>query len=372
MAKGSAYARWAASLGAPPGGALAAPSVQDALARLSLACPGHLRPPVGPDADALAALLARTAARPRPPVVVLVGDDGPDLPRTQRLAVDAWGTVLVRPGADGAEGAEGATVLGPPELLAGLDLPRLPGAPPERPGTDRALVVLDVDGVLIEPGRSFREAVAGALAELAPGLAWGDGPYAAVKRLGGFNNDFRLTAGALALAEAGLALEGPALAGALTGLEARVQALEPRCTEAVRRHYAGTRRLERPLVGREDLAELPLLAIFTGRPPAELAMAFQVLGFTLPAVGDSADHLRKPRPEGLLQLADAFRATRVLFVGDTIDDAATLAGARALRPELSWTFAAVGPDRDTIGCGEGLRAPRLKDLLPQLVTWSRP
>jgi phosphoglycolate phosphatase-like HAD superfamily hydrolase len=108
------------------------------------------------------------------------------------------------------------------------------------------------------------------------------------------------------------------------------------------------------------------VAIFTGRPPDELLLAYQVLGFRLPAVCDSAPHLRKPRSEGLIQLADAFKATEVVFVGDTLDDATALKGARALCPWVTWTFAAVGPDRGRLAVPGDLVAERLLPLLPGL------
>lgn len=289
--------------------------------------------------------------------VVLLRDDHPLRARTQRLAVDHPGRVVLL-----REAAGSAYALGRPELLAPLAAAapwpaRAPGTPPAGAG---ALLVLDVDGVLIDPGRAFMEAVAGALADLAPGLAWGDAQYQALKGAGGFNNDFRLAAAALALAERG---QAPGR-DALDGLQARIADLEPRCAQAVRRHYARTRQLERPLVTRERLAAVSGdLALFTGRPPEELAMAFQVLGFTLPALADSAPHLRKPRPEGLVQLADAFRAGRITFVGDSRDDAAALRGARALRPDLDWRFAAVGPGRARFAREGDLRAGSLTDLL---------
>jgi phosphoglycolate phosphatase-like HAD superfamily hydrolase len=148
-------------------------------------------------------------------------------------------------------------------------------------------------------------------------------------------------------------------------LEARIQALEPTCQTVVQRHYATTKDLEQPLIARQELEGLGVdVAVFTGRPPEEWAMAIEVLGFELPAVTDSAPHLRKPRPDGLLQLADMFRAQEVLFVGDTRDDAACLREAAALRPDIAWTFAAVGPDRDRLEgdlCGESLRV-----LLPEI------
>jgi phosphoglycolate phosphatase-like HAD superfamily hydrolase len=312
--------------------------------------------PAAPDPEALDRWLEAVGSGPEPPLVVLLGDDAAARARTHRLAVDRPGRVLlVREGAGG-----GACALGRPALLrqlaaAGGWRPSRCSYRPRRPSGGH-LMVLDVDGVLIDPGRAFLEAVAGALEDLAPDLAWGDEDYLRLKRAGGFNNDFRLAAAALALAERG------GTAGPLP--ERRIRALEPRCQEAVRRHYARTRCLERALVRPEHLAGFPGdLAVFTGRPAQELSYAFDLLGFRLPAVGDSAPHLRKPRPEGLIQLADAFRAGRVTFVGDSRDDAAALRGARALRPEIHWTFAAVGADRAGIAGPGDLLAPGLTDLL---------
>jgi len=313
----------------------------------------------------LDAFLPFAATREHPPLVVLLRDDAPGLPRSQRTAVDRHGIVLLL-----RESGTGAYALGPADLLA--DLGRAGAAVPDtflRAGTPgHSLLILDVDGVLIDPGRSFHEAVAAALAELAPGLPWDDDHFAAFKRVGGFNNDFRLTAGALALAELG-ALEEVKRAESkgLPHLEQRIRELEPVCQAAVQRHYVRTRRMERPMITREALDRFPGdVAIFTGRPPDELTLAFQVLGFRIPAVADSAPHLRKPRPEGLLQLADGFRATRVIFVGDTCDDAAALRGARALCPGIDWVFAAVGPDRNWIADDTDLQAPNLVQLLPLL------
>ena len=320
------------------------------------------------DLMTLDAFLPFAATREHPPLVVLMRDDAPGLPRSQRTAVDRHGIVLLL-----RESQAGAYALGPEDLLAGLAAHGAGGVPlpaafvrssmPQHP-----LLVLDVDGVMIDPGRSFHEAVAAALAELAPGTPWDDEHFAAFKRVGGFNNDFRLTAGALALAELG-ALEEVKRSEAkgLPHLEKRIRELEPICQAAVQRHYVRTRRMERPMITREELDRFPGdVAIFTGRPPDELTLAFQVLGFRIPAVADSAPHLRKPRPEGLLQLADGFRATRVVFVGDTCDDAAALRGARALCPGIEWLFAAVGPDRNWIADETDLQARTLIELLPQL------
>ena len=248
----------------------------------------------------------------------------------------------------------------------GADLPK----PAAR--ARRRLLVLDIDGVLIDADRSFMEAVSRALRELRPGLPWTDDSFRAFKRLGGFNNDFRLAAGALALAEAhGNVDLQPLVEGALgTGfpqLETRIQALEPSAQVVVQKHYADTIHLERPLV---TLAELQGtgwdLAVLTGRPPEELTLAWQVLGFQLPAVCDAAPHLRKPEPAGLLQLADAFRAEAILFAGDTVDDAHCLRAAAELRPELTWGFLAIGPDRARFAAPEDRQSTTLQDHLPML------
>ena len=315
--------------------------------------------------DAVDAWLASASACPEPPLVVLVRDDAPGRARTQRLAVDRPGPVLLlRDAGDGL-----AYALGRPPLIQALGEAGGWALVPPAPGPARSggrLLVLDVDGVLIDPGRSFLEAVAGALGELAPGLAWSDQHFLGFKRAGSFNNDFRLVAGALALAEQDPSgrLGPQAVAGGHPGLEARIQALEPRCRPVVRKHYGRTRRLERALVTRAQLAAFPGdLAIFTGRPPQELGFAFEVLGFNLTAVADSAPHLRKPKPAGLIQLADAFRAERITFVGDSRDDAAALAAARTLRPGLDWRFGAVGPDRDRFRAEGDLHAATLIDLL---------
>ncbi len=239
--------------------------------------------------------------------------------------------------------------------------------PPPATRKARRLLVLDIDGVLIDADRSFQEAVARALAELLPGTAWSDAHFTAFKRAGGFNNDFRLTAGAWALAERG-ALDQVLDGSSIAGLDARIAELEPKAKEVVQRHYADTIHHERPLISLEELRAFPGdLAILTGRPPEELELAWKVLGWSLPAIADSAPHLRKPSPAGLLQLADAFRAEEVTFAGDTLDDAGCLRAAREVRPEIRWRFAGLGPDRGLFSAAEDLQAACLRELMPRLI-----
>lgn len=243
-----------------------------------------------------------------------------------------------------------------------------------RKGTVSPLLVLDIDGVMIDAEASFSEAVARALAELCPDLPWSLEHFRAFKRVGGFNNDYFLTAAALVMTESGgirdllpelRAAEG---AGGISVPASRILALEPDVEPVVHRHYVNdTVHLEGPLVTLEELESLGWnLAILTGRPPKELVHAWKVLGFRLPAICDSAPELRKPRPDGLLLWAERFGADRILFAGDSRDDAACLRGARTLQPKLDWTFAAIGPDRHRIALPGDLQMESLRDLLKAL------
>jgi phosphoglycolate phosphatase-like HAD superfamily hydrolase len=225
-----------------------------------------------------------------------------------------------------------------------------------------------MDGVLVDGDPGFMNAVAKALAELVPGLPWMDAHYLGFKQVAGFNNDYRVCAAAVALAERGeLDRLWTAQGTGFPDLEERIQALEPGCAEAVVRAYKSVPVPDTPLVTLAELEALGWdLAVLTGRNDEEMESGFQVLGFRLPAVADRAPHLRKPQPGGLLQLADAFQAEEIVFVGDTRDDAMALRLAREARPDLVWTFAAVGPQRNAIAREGDLRAPSLRALLSVL------
>jgi histidinol-phosphate aminotransferase len=240
--------------------------------------------------------------------------------------------------------------------------------PEPRPRSPRRLLALDVDGVLVDGDPGFMNAVAKALGELAPGLPWMDAHYLAFKQVAGFNNDYRVCAAALALAERGeLDTLWTAQGTGFPHLEQRIQELEPRCAEVVTRCYKSVPPPDTPLVTQAELEALGWdLAVLTGRNYEELESGFDVLGFRLPAVADNGAHLRKPEPGGLLQLADAFQAQEIVFVGDTRDDAMALRLAREARPDLVWSFAAVGPLRDAIAREGDLRAPSLRALLSVL------
>jgi len=303
-----------------------------------------------------AALGARVAARSAANFLFLRPDPGPELKAAGILsrALPELGAGRVTVGTE-AEARRTAEALG-----AGLAEPQ--------PRDPRRLLALDMDGVLVDGDPGFMNAVAKALAELVPGLPWMDAHYLGFKQVAGFNNDYRVCAAAVALAERGeLDRLWTAQGTGFPDLEERIQALEPGCAEAVVRAYKSVPVPDTPLVTLAELEALGWdLAVLTGRNDEEMESGFQVLGFRLPAVADRAPHLRKPQPGGLLQLADAFQAEEIVFVGDTRDDAMALRLAREARPDLVWTFAAVGPQRDAIAREGDLRAPSLRALLSVL------
>jgi histidinol-phosphate aminotransferase len=304
--------------------------------------------------DRLAAALgSQVAVRSEANFLFLRPDPGPALLAAglQSRALPELGAGRVTVGTE-AEVRSAATALG--ASLAG---------PATRP--PRRLLALDMDGVLVDGDPGFMIAVAKAMGELAPETPWSDAHYLRFKQEAGFNNDYRLCAAALSLAERGeLDSLWTAPGTGFPHLEQRIRDLEPACAEVVSRWYKSVPPPDTPLVTLAELESLGWdLAVLTGRNPEELESGFQALGFRLPGVADRAPHLRKPLPGGLLQLADAFQSEAIVFVGDTRDDAQALRLAREARPDLAWTFAGVGPQRDAIAGADDLRAPSLRELL---------
>ncbi len=240
---------------------------------------------------------------------------------------------------------------------------------PPGPLVRRPLLVLDVDGVMIDAEESFREAVRLALQDLRPSLCWDSALFRAMKRLGGMNNDFRLAAGLLAIDDRAElnALLNHAVEWTPDHEQSLLSALDA-CTERVSHHYASTKTKEHALITLPEIAAISVpFAIFTGRNRAELQDAFSTLGFRCEAACDCAPHMRKPTPSGLLQLADSFRATDVLFVGDTRDDRASMVQAASLREQTRFRFAGVGPDRTSFTQEHDFSSETLRTLFSTLL-----
>jgi HAD superfamily hydrolase (TIGR01548 family) len=240
-------------------------------------------------------------------------------------------------------------------------------------------VVFDLDGVLIDTSRSFTVGVlrTAALCAVPPGLGEGwDAAHVEELRLcEGFNDDWD--------AAAALALVGPA-AGPGAGWPVLCRELRQsgggprsvirrtgeqpwRVMRAVvgpvfQRLYAGpeARRVygvpatearglyesEVPLIQLHELESLDVpWGVFTGRSPGEAALGLRILGVRLPRerlICATDSRYRKPRPDGLLQLAASLRATRVAFVGDNLDDLMAARNARDAGLEVA--FLGIAPE----------------------------
>jgi phosphoglycolate phosphatase-like HAD superfamily hydrolase len=227
------------------------------------------------------------------------------------------------------------------------------------------LLVLDIDGVLLDPRPSFYAAAKRAAlwgAQLLVGRDVGPSPtdadVQAFKSAGGWNDDFDLAAG-LAAALAWRAANGPAIQALGTRSSGGLSALLTLLPEEIRSgldvasvrrrsaaHYAGRGRCEAMYgLNPSQYADLPDdglwstepllsdgfllratgfdLAFFTGRNSAEAAIAIERLGLDVPEIRQVVDDGRvpkKPAPEGLLQLSQHAPRGPMVFVGDSIDD----------------------------------------------------
>jgi phosphoglycolate phosphatase-like HAD superfamily hydrolase len=115
---------------------------------------------------------------------------------------------------------------------------------------------------------------------------------------------------------------------------------EKRGRRARIREASGLWQMEHPLIGRR-WQDLPLpVAIYTGRPRAELDLGLELLRWSnLPrerAVTPD-DGVRKPSPEGLHRLCSRLKATAPLFFGDTESD------REAWKRFGKGSFVAIGP-----------------------------
>jgi HAD superfamily hydrolase (TIGR01548 family) len=248
-------------------------------------------------------------------------------------------------------------------------------------------VVLDVDGVLVDVADSYRRAVVETTERLCGGTV-SRAALQALKDAGGFNNDWELTdavclfvlarragydadveAYAEAIAERGGGLEA-ARAALAEGLgESDAAAVEAdwspdRVRAVFQQLYLGSDGY-RELEGAEPEIEVtgfmhdePVLvdpvtiddllgrfevAVFTGRPAAEAAIALDRVGLDLPderVVTMDSPYPGKPAPDGLVALANRFDAESVAYVGDTLDDIRTAVRAAGADPDR--TYAGIG------------------------------
>lgn len=240
-------------------------------------------------------------------------------------------------------------------------------------------VVLDIDGVLVDVADSYRRAVVETVDRLY-GETIDRSAIQPLKDAGGFNNDWELTdavclyvlarrtgyeadveryADAIAEQGGGLAGARSVLADALDADAAAAVEADwdaDRVREVFQQLYLGSEGY-RSIEGREpelDVAgfmhdEAVLVepttidqlqsdfevAVLTGRPAAEAALALDRVGLSLPderVVTMDSDHPGKPAPDGLVALSERLDATAVAFVGDTLDDVRTAVAAADVDP----------------------------------------
>ncbi len=247
------------------------------------------------------------------------------------------------------------------------------------------VVVLDIDGVLVDVADSYRRAIVETV-ETVHGESMSQEEVQSFKEAGGFNDDWELTSAAalyLLARREGLSRSIDAFTdaiaatgGGLGGAEAVVRnALAPdecewafaawdreRLREVFQQLYLGSdlyADLEDGEPGPEvagagfihdetvlaDRATLDFLTenfrigVVTGRPAAEADIALSRVGLDVPnehRFTMDSSHPGKPDPAALVALADRLDASSIVFVGDTLDDVRTARNASEADPEREY------------------------------------
>jgi HAD superfamily phosphatase len=175
------------------------------------------------------------------------------------------------------------------------------------------MIVFDMDGVLVDVSDSYRETICQTVQHFS-GKPVTRELVQEYKNRGGFNNDWLLS---------------QTIARDL-GAHVRL--------DEVARHfnsifYGGLMQRERwiPRDGLlESLAGDHRLAIFTGRPREEALITlrrFATEDTFAPLVGAEDVTNSKPDPEGLRNIQAAHPGVELVYIGDTVDDARSAAGA---------------------------------------------
>jgi len=224
-------------------------------------------------------------------------------------------------------------------------------------------VIFDVDGVLVDVHRSFIAAAVDAVTEATGFHSFTEGEVRQLKLIRGFNNDWHVAVAGAAWIRFRGDLTFPEFAreidqhgGGLEGLRYMVGSdltddFEARLTRLTQEAYGGTtacRQLygfepenirrpgrwqeEVPLLSDAEVQSLaPRMGIVTGRSAAEMELAFQLLGWRLPAeqVAVSDDPERdKPDPVNLNSILEYLNSRKALLAGDGRDDLELAINAR--------------------------------------------
>jgi HAD superfamily phosphatase len=183
-------------------------------------------------------------------------------------------------------------------------------------------LLFDMDGVLVDVSRSFREVIR-AVVQRFTGEQVQPSEIQALKQSGGFNDDVKVSAELLARRGHDVTLD-----------EAR------RAFDEIYQGEDGLWRNERWLVPPgtlERLGRTRRLGVVTGRNRAEVDLARRLAGEAFEYFGcvitqEDVPGRGKPEPDGLLRALEVLDATAGAYVGDAVDDmrAARAANLRAI------------------------------------------
>jgi len=181
------------------------------------------------------------------------------------------------------------------------------------------ILIFDMDGVLVDVTESYRETIA-ATVEHFTGSRPSNEQIQQFKNQGGFNDDWQLSHYIIA----GVGCDVP-----FDEMRAYFQEL------FLGTNGTGGLILREKWIARsgvlEKLAEQFRLAIFTGRPRQEADITLKRfapnLAFEPIVAMEDVEH-KKPAPDGLLRIAQSNPDAKLIYVGDSIDDARSARAAR--------------------------------------------
>jgi HAD superfamily phosphatase len=175
------------------------------------------------------------------------------------------------------------------------------------------MIVFDMDGVLVDVSDSYRETICRTVQHFS-GTPVTRELVQEYKNRGGFNNDWLLSQAICRDLGRDVAYDDVA--------------------EYFNSIFYGGLMLQERWIPREGLlttlAEAHSLAIFTRRPREEALITlrrFECESAFEPLIGHEDVVNGKPHPEGLLKVQQAHPGVRLLYVGDTVDDARSAAAA---------------------------------------------
>jgi len=179
---------------------------------------------------------------------------------------------------------------------------------------NRPILIFDMDGVLVDVTESYRETIA-ATVEHFTGARPTNDQIQQFKNQGGFNDDWQLSHHIID----GVGFDVP-----FDEMKAYFQQL-----------FLGGLILREKWIARpgilENLAEQFRFAIFTGRPREEADITLKRFAPNLifdPIVAMEDVAQKKPAPDGLLRIAASNPDAKLIYVGDSIDDARSARAAK--------------------------------------------